>query len=1365
MNKHFFFISVFVISKSLLAGDPVYPKGFEPKKQSQTITFTENKGQVSDQHHKPRPDVLFGGNANGMVFHLRNNGISYQLSRVDSWKTEDTLLNPHHGMMRGEKRKIPDKTIIYRVDINWLNFNKNFTLQKADSLPGYGNYYQEVCPVGVHHVKTYNSVTYKNIYNDIDLHYYQKDGNLKYDYIVAPHADYKKIKLEINGAQKICLQKDGSLLLLTPIGEISEGTPLVFQNGKHLSAKWIISGNTLQFEIEDYNPNQPLLIDPLIRAWGTYYGSTNSEEAISCASDVLGNVYMGGGTASTTGTIMATTGAHQVTYGGGVLDALLAKFNSFGVRQWATYYGGADNDYGYSCKVDPSGNVLLCGQTTSLSTSGIATPGAHQTTYGGGNMDAFLVKFNTNGVRIWGTYYGGLGHDSSADICLDASGDIYMTGITGTPSGTAIATLGAHNTSFGGPTDAYLVKFNSAGLRLWATYYGGPGSNVEDGTCCTTDAAGNVYLGGITGSNSGTAIATPASHQPTPGLSYDAFLVKFSSLGVRQWGTFYGGNGPDYARACATDPAGNIFLAGQTNSNSATGIATPGSHQPVFGWPVTPSGFAYNDAFLVKFNTNGVRQWGTYYGGSGHEVGFNCSTDSQGNVYLLGESRGTPAGTVMTTPGAYQVSAPSANTADAFLVKFDNNGSRLWGTYYGGFGSEVGYGLDTDIQGIIFVAGSAAYSSTSGIASPGAHQTLPGGVAGTDMFLVKFTDDCILLPPPSNITLPVNQTLCANGTTTLQATSTGTISWYSSPVSISVLGTGSTFITPTLSAGVYTFYAESFSCAPSASRIAVTVTVFSSPTITASSGSICSGKSFTIIPSGANAYTFSGGSAIVSPTITTTYSIFGTSTTGCVSNQPATSNITVIPGPAISVNSGVICLGQSFTINPSGANTYTVNGGNFVVSPTSNTSYSVTGTSTAGCISNAAVVSVTVNPLPNVTAVSNPSSICSGESAMLTASGASSYSWFPSGNTNTILVTPNTTTTYSVIGIDNKGCSNTASISILVKPNPTVSVNNATICSGTQAVLNANVNPNTGIVYNWLPGGENSSSITVNPNATTVYSLSVNLDGCLSMATSTVNVVTAITPNVAFSYNGPYCTNQNAVSPILPLTFANGGQFNSTPEGLNINPNTGEINPTTSEPGIYQVTYTLAASGCSTSASGTANIQITVPVQLNLAPQVSMLSGEAYTLNVSGASSYSWSPPEFLSCTDCQNPIASPPYSMTYCVSSPNEVCLAKTCISIYVETGCQGRELALPNAFSPNGDGNNDEYCLRGWNECIAEFKITIYNRWGEKVYESEQTEFCWDGSYKGKTQETEVFVYMLKAKLKDGTQISKNGNITLLR
>jgi len=947
-------IFLILLSTSIFANKtPNYPKGFSPKNNS-AISFTENKGQIHDQNYKLRPDVLFGGSDGNLVFHLKNNGISYQLNRVDTWKKESDLIKNHADakIQKDEEKLVADQSTIYRLDINWLNANTNAEVTKQNPLDGFNNYYLENCPNGALNVKSYQQITYQNIYEGIDLKWYEKDGRLEYDYLVSAGADYKQIQLEIKGADKITLNNKGELIYKTPLGNIIEQAPLVKQNGKTLKSKWIIKNNVLSFEIENINKSQAFIIDPVVRLWGTYYGDIDPDEGWCCATDGSGNIYMVGSTESVIS--IATSGSHQSNNGGGFnSDAFLVKFNSAGIRQWGTYYGGIGYDLGKSCATDISGNVYMTGMTTGGAS--IATLGSHQSAFGG-TYDPFLVKFNSAGIRQWGTYYGGSLDDIVRSCATDASGNVYMTGYTFSNSGTSIATIGSHQSAFGGVSgtiDAFLVKFNSAGVRQWGTYYGGSGDDY--GNSCATDATGNVYMAGETGSSGG--IATTGSHQSAYGVTGDAFLVKFNSAGIRQWGTYYGGIGYDLGKSCATDASGNVYISGNTDTPSGTSIATSGIHQSNFG------GGAY-DGFLVKFNSAGVRQWGTYYGGSGADFGNSCATDASGNVYMAG-STGTPSGTIIATPVSHQ--SNYGFNVDAFLVKFNSAGIRQWGTYYGGTSGDYGWGCATDANNNIYLVG----KSTSGtsIASSSSHQSNYGG--GVDAFLVKF-NDCVY------------------------------------------------------------------------------------PSITVNSGSICAGQSFTINPTGANTYTIQGGNAVVSPSINTTYTVIGTNTAGCISQAVATSSLIVNPNPTITVNNGTICSGQNFSINPNGANTYTIQGGNAVVSPSINTTYTVIGTSTDGCVSQAfGTSSLTVNPNP-ILSISGNTIICAGETTTLIVSGGNTYQWSTGASSNSITInqSPNSYN-YTVTSTGTNSCVSIATIQVIIN-----------ICTGIEKIKTEGVsiypNPTNG---------------------------------------------------------------------------------------------------------------------------------------------------------------------------------------------------------------------------------------------------------------------------------------------------------------
>lgn len=234
------------------------------------------------------------------------------------------------------------------------------------------------------------------------------------------------------------------------------------------------------------------------------------------------------------------------------------------------------------------------------------TPRTHQPYHSGGGSDAFLAKFSSSGVRIWGTYYGGMDRDEGYSCVVDPSGYVYLAGTT--RSG-GMASYGAHQTTKEGTEDAFLVKFDSNGIRQWATYYGGTFN--ETALACALSGSDAVYLTGLTSSSNN--IATPAAYPEThAGGVVEAFLVKFDSSGVRQWGTYFGGSGMDFAYSCRVGWQGALYLAGLTGSSG--GIATSNAHQATFGGGIS-------DAFLAKFDPNGMclslgfLLWGQRMGG------------------------------------------------------------------------------------------------------------------------------------------------------------------------------------------------------------------------------------------------------------------------------------------------------------------------------------------------------------------------------------------------------------------------------------------------------------------------------------------------------------------------------------------------------------------------------------------------------------------------------------------------------------------------------------------------------------------------------------------------------------------------------
>jgi hypothetical protein len=307
----------------------------------------------------------------------------------------------------------------------------------------------------------------------------------------------------------------------------------------------------------------------------------------------------------------------------------------------------------------------------------------------------------------------------------------------------------------------------------------------------------------------------------------------------------------------------------------------------------------------------------------------------------------------------------------------------------------------------------------------------------------------IYLNDPSLFLNSTTNEVCTGKTITLSASGASSYSWSTGVTTTSIA------VSPTIQT---TYTVVGTNTVNGCSNTSVkTISVNPNPIITVSSGSVCPGKSFTISPSGASTYTYSSGISIVTPTINSTYTISGSSLKGCVDSVECL--VTVNPTPTISVNSGSICAGESFSMSPSGANTYTYSNGVAIVTPTANTTYSISGTDLNGCMSSVNAVShVTVNPLPIITISTTNTLLCAGETATVSALGAISYTWSNSATTPTIVVSPTLTIVYVVDGTDVNGCTNTASIS-----------QNVSACAGImmaeafETTLRVYPNPNNGL--------------------------------------------------------------------------------------------------------------------------------------------------------------------------------------------------------------------------------------------------------------------------------------------------------------
>lgn len=310
--------------------------------------------------------------------------------------------------------------------------------------------------------------------------------------------------------------------------------------------------------------------------WSTLYGGNGYDYARSIAIDTLGDVYISGSSNSTSG---IASGGWQNTVGG-INDEFIAKFNSSGTRLWATYLGGEANDYARGCGIDGDNNVYLIGYTESE--TGIAL-NAYDSTYAD-NFDGTITKYTTNGDMLWSTYFGGLGDDNANGVAFDSLNNVYVALQAGTSFG--MGTDGYQSIN-GGGVDAVLIKFDTAGNRIWSTYYGGLNEDMGKAVC----VVGNfVYMGGHAESVSNIAFS---GYQETNGGGRDGMIVKFDLDGNFYWGSYAGGANDEFGRTLAMLNNNVIIFGGKSFSSDFP--TTPGAHQTIYGG--NPA-----DGFLQRIN-------------------------------------------------------------------------------------------------------------------------------------------------------------------------------------------------------------------------------------------------------------------------------------------------------------------------------------------------------------------------------------------------------------------------------------------------------------------------------------------------------------------------------------------------------------------------------------------------------------------------------------------------------------------------------------------------------------------------------------------------------------------------------------------
>jgi hypothetical protein len=666
----------------------------------QVATFTENKGQIQTVRGLPAKDVLFHSRTKGMKVFIRQEGISYQFEKRSAIQAS----NRSEGIISGAPES--GTYTAHRIDLNLLNANPNAKVITESPEKALTHYYGvKAGSSGIHNLQSFGKITFQQIYPGIDWVIYTTETGIKYDFIVHPGGKVSDIRMTYRFADGVTLSPAGNIEVKSSIGKLTEFAPVCDQEGKKIDSKFNFSNNIISFSVGEYDTSRMLRIDPEV-VWASYFGEHLEDLSLDVKRDGMGHLIMAGYTFNVVDFIPG--GVYNSTTP--LSNAFLAKFNSDGVLLWSAWYGNSRGSCRFNTlTTDAQGNINAAGFSNALQNA----INGHQT-IPGGKMDGFILKTNPQGIIQWSSFYGGSGDDVIEGITLDNEANIVCTGYTNSTTG--ISSNGWQN-QFQGGQDAFVVKFNSDGQRLWGSYYGATAN--ESGMGIVTDAMNNIYLAGATQSNRG---LLPEFATATV-QGYDAYLLKLNSIGEPQWLRHDGGSSSDFHYGLCLDANQNILVCGSFQSVTLP-VSITHAH-PVNNFT----------GYIACYTSGGNKLWNRFYGGMGSDHISKITVNSNGEILVTGETT-SPLGI------AYNGFVNDLQGGiDAFVAQFQSDGTWMWGSYFGGDQDEWTHGLAVD-ERHVYISGRSF--SAQGIATRDSHQSTYGGAG--DAFIAKIA---ISLVPPN----------------------------------------------------------------------------------------------------------------------------------------------------------------------------------------------------------------------------------------------------------------------------------------------------------------------------------------------------------------------------------------------------------------------------------------------------------------------------------------------------------------------------------------------------------------------------------------------------------------------------------------
>lgn len=1278
------------------------------------VPFTENRGQWPAH-------VLYRATIPGGVLFVERSALTYVL------RQGGPLADHAHGR---EHRSEPLRMHAYRVTFEGARVG---TPEGEFRQPHYENHFIGADPArwgagcGV-----FGEVWVKGIYPGIDLRIDGRVG-LKYDLVVAPGADPSMIRMRYEGHDRLELL-DRRLHVVTTAGTVVEEAPIAFHGvpvrdrnstgdpEQRVACAYALDDGVVSFTVKHDRSSQ-LVIDPSL-TFATYTGSTADNFGFTATYDLNGFLY-GGGIVFDIG-YPTTPGVLDASFNGGSIDMGITKFSLDGTALvWSTYLGGAlGNETPQSLVANANGELFVLATTGSSDFP--TTPGCFDPTFNGGVAIPLVGGF--------ANLLGGEGYDfaSGTDI--------------------VVAHLSADATAL-----------------IGSTYVGGSGNDGLNNSFQLAYNYGDHFRGEIAldgAENPVIASSTQSADAPVPagapqpafgGGAQDGYLFRMDpGLTAQLFATFRGGSQDDSGFGVQFASNGEIFLSGGTAS----------ADLPMAGTPFDNTYDGAVDGYLARYSAAGnALLSATFLGTPAEDQCYFVQLNTSDEVFVVGQTHGA----YPVTPGKYN----NPNSSQ-FIQKLDQGlATSLWSTRIGsGLGNEdiaPSAFLVSDCGQIYFSGWGgtvnwnvlATNSTTAGL--PLTADAFQPATDGNDFYLMVLEPEATALHYATYFGGNLSSEHVDGGTSRFdkdgnvyQAVCAGC--WANNDF-------------PTTPGAWSPTNNTSFGCNLGVFKMALTEPV--AVIDIAGPGYVCQPGTadFINLSVGGNNYWWDFGDGNTSTAFEPSHAWPDTGTyvvtmilsdsSACTPNDTAYLNVTVLDGADASIDPpDPLCEGDSIQLHAHGGTDYAWFPNNALsdttiadpwASPDSATTYFVIVSDSCG----SDTASVFVDFFIPFGQAGPDTVVCLGDSVPITALGGGSYLWSPAAGLSdpaiqTPMASPADTTQYAVQITTPDGCIVHDTLTVLVQFGDPVPVTNDTmVCEGGSVQIQVS----GGDQYLWDPApGITDLTVpdpVVSPPAPMHYMVTVS-NACASVLDSVfVDVIVVVAdawPDTVI------CPGESVV-----LIASGGTGYDWSPGATLSDPDSSITTATPAAATTYQVTVSDAF-GCEDVAS----------VTVDLFPEPWVYAGQDFAIEYgeqaqlgaqSGPGALLWTPDLWITCTDCPSPVVFPEVSTLYTVEITDaNGCRATDDVFVIING-----TLYVPNTFTPDGDGVNDTFFALATE--VKEFRMYVFNRWGEKIYEAADLDDPWDGTYSGTPSPIDTYVWRVDMQELNGEKHVVFGHVNLVR